>query len=222
MITKKFEQFINELKYTTYAKAAKGLEEKGHKERADKLRKHNSIHGIKLSMIKNYKDLRPFEIWAKPDGDYFRPDDKKTNKLTVYLGSWNYIPSEDNECQSVDISPLFLINTKEPYMNPSEFNLFKGEKEHRKGIDDILNGDYVANLTYYNDEVGDLYSFEGSESEYFKFTNRRDAVRFKKIIQSDEFFIESLIEATKGCDDLNAFAIHKKFVQTLKINDLYS
>ena len=221
MITKKFEQFINELKYQTYAKAAKGLEEKGHKERAEKLRKHNFLHRQKMEMIKNYPDLRPFEMWVQVSEQSEQPDNTyKEEKITVYLSTFSYIPSEDNECGSVDIQPIFLYNRKEPYMDPNNFNLFKTEKEHRKSVDECLTTDYSLNMSYYGDGEFDFYSFEG-EKDYYKFTNRRDAVRFKKIINSDPHFIDCLVDATKGCDDLDPFLIHKKFVDSIRINDLF-
>lgn len=221
MITKKFEQFINELKYSTYTKAAKGLEEKGHKERAEKLRKHNFLHRQKMEMIKNYPDLRPFEMWVQVSKHGEEPDNTyKEEKITVYLSTFNYIPSGDNECQSVDIQPLFLFSKQEPYMDPNNFNLFKTEKDHRKSISETLTTDYTLNMSYYGDGEFDLYSFEG-EKNYFKFTNRRDAVRFKKIIESDSHFIDCLVDATKGCDDLDPFLIHKKFVDSIRINDLF-
>ena len=221
MVTKKFEQFITELKYQTYAKAAKKLSDMGHVKRADKIKKHNSIHRLKMDMLENYSDLRPFEMWVNDDNKgYQEPDLKQENKVTVYLASWSYIPSEDNECNSVDIAPIFLFNSKEPYMDPSKFDLFKGEKEHKKGLDDILSGEFMFNLSYYNDSVHNLYSFEG-DNRYFKFTNRRDAVRFIKIIKSDQFFIENLVNSTNNCENLDPFLIHQEFIDNLKVNDIY-
>ena len=221
MATKKFEQFINELKYQTYAKAAKMLRDKGHTKRADALGKHNSTHRLKLYMFENYEDLRPFEMWVKVLKEDEIPDNKKRmQKVTVYLSTFSYIPSEENECSSLDISPIFLYNRKEPYMNPGDFNLFKSEKDHRKSCNDSLIGDYSLQLSYYNNEVSKLYSFEGG-SDYYKFTNRRDAVRFKKIITSDPHFIDCMVEAGDGCEELDAFSIHKKFIDAIKINDLY-
>ena len=221
MATKKFEQFITELKYQTYAKASKMLKDKGHTKRADALSKHNSIHRLKLDMFENYEDLRPFEMWVHVLDEDEIPDNKKRlKKVTVYLSTFSWLPSEDNECGGVDISPIFLYNRKEPYMNPGDFNLFKSEKDHRKSCNDSLIGDYSLQLSYYNNKVSNLYSFEGN-SDYYKFTNRRDAVRFKKIITSDPHFIDCIVDAVGKCEELDAFSIHKQFIDAIKINDLY-
>ena len=221
MATKKFEQFITELKYQTYAKASKMLKDKGHTKRADALSKHNSTHRLKLDMFENYEDLRPFEMWVHVLNEDERPDNKKrAHKATVYLSTFSWLPSEENECVGVDLAPIFLYNRKEPYMNPGDFNLFKSEKDHRKSCGDSLVGDYSLQLSYYDNKVSKLYSFEGG-FDYYKFTNRRDAVRFKKIITSDPHFIDCMVDSASGCEELDVFSIHKKFIDAIKINDLY-
>lgn len=221
MATKKFEQFITELKYQTYAKAAKILKEKGHTKRADSLVKHNSIHRLKLDMFENYEDLRPFEMWVHVLDQDEMPDNKeRLKKVTVYLSTFSWIPSEDNECATVDLQPIFLYNRKEPYMDTSNFNLFKDEKDHRKSCNDCLTGEYSANISYYENKVVDIFSFEGG-ADYYRFTNRRDAVRFKKIITSDPHFIDCVVDAVGKCEELDAFSIHKQFIDAIKINDLY-
>ena len=221
MATKKFEQFITELKYQTYAKAAKMLKDKGHTKRADDLHKHKAIHRLKLDMFENYEDLRPFEMWVHILDEDERPDNKKrAQKVTVYLSTFSWLPSEENECVGVDLAPIFLYNRKEPYMNPGDFNLFKSEKDHRKSCNDSLIGDYSLQLSYYDNKVSKLYSFEGGV-DYYKFTNRRDAVRFKKIITSDPHFIDCMVDSASGCEELDVFSIHKKFIDAIKINDLY-
>jgi|TARA_B110000483_G_C18034160_1_gene479965 hypothetical protein len=221
MATKKFEQFITELKYQTYAKAAKILKEKGHTKRADSLVKHNSIHRLKLDMFENYEDLRPFEMWVHVLDQDEMPDNKeRLKKVTVYLSTFSWLPSEDNGCETVDLQPIFLYNRKEPYMDTSNFNLFKDEKDHRKSCSDCLTGEYSANISYYENKVVDIFSFEGG-ADYYRFTNRRDAVRFKKIITSDPHFIDCVVDAVGKCEELDAFSIHKQFIDAIKINDLY-
>jgi hypothetical protein len=209
---KKFEQFINELKHTTYSKASKKLKEKGQVKRAERLSKHSYIHQSKMEILKSYPELNPFEFWVDSK---FLPDNKNnSNKVTAYLYGWGYIPAEDNECQAVIISPCFIFNSQFPLIGDLD------KKEHFKGIDEYLEMEYMFQLDYNNDKVVDLYSFEG-QTNYYKFTNRRDAVRFKKLIESDPIFMNDLVASVNGCDELNPFLIQKEFVNSIKINDLY-
>ena len=209
---KKFEQFINELHGNTYRKVAKTLKDKGHVKRAERLSKHSYIHQSKMEMLKSYPDLNPFEFWV--DSKFLPANKNNSNKVTAYLYGWAYIPAEDNECQAVIISPCFIFNSQFPLIGDLD------KKEHFKGIDEYLEMEHMFQLDYNNDKVVDLYSFEG-QTNYYKFTNRRDAVRFKKLIESDPIFMNDLVASVKGCDELNPFLIQKEFVNSIKINDLY-
>ena len=208
---KKFEQFINELKYTTYSNASKKLKEKGHIERSKEITKHSNIHSSKMLCVKNYPDLSPFEIWV--NSEFFPDNINKSNKLTVYLSYWSYLPAYENDCENVMITPHFIFNSKVPLIGDLD------KKEHFKGIDGYLEMEDVITLDYSNEKVS-LYSMNGEES-YYKFTNRRDAVRFKKLIESDTVFMNELVQLVKGCDELNPFLIQQEFKNSIKINDLY-
>ena len=208
---KKFEQFINELKYTTYSNASKKLKEKGHIERSKEISKHSNIHSSKMLCVKNYPDLSPFEIWV--NSEFFPDNINKSNKLTVYLSHWIYLPANENDCENVVITPHFIFNSKVPLIGDLSRN------EHFKGIDGYLEMEDVFAFDYSNEKVS-LYSMNGEES-YYKFTNRRDAVRFKKLIESDPIFMSDLVGCVSGCDELNPFLIQQEFKDSIKINDLY-
>ncbi len=213
---KKFIEFINELKYSTYRSASKKLKELGHTKRSTSIDRHASIHGTKMSFLKNYGDLLPFELSIKLDKNgLFLPGN--TDLITVYLAGWNYIPAVDNDCESAIICPVFLFNSDQLHIEKSgELN-----KDHIKGLDEYTEMDYMFQFDYVvgNDSCS-VFSFEGGD-DYIKFSNRRDAVRFKKILEEDKTFLDSLVGMTEGCEELSPFYIKKKIINSYNINKMY-
>ena len=213
---KKFIEFINELNYSTYRSASKKLKELGHTKRAAAIDKHRDVHGSKMSLLKNYGDLLPFELSIKLDKNgLFLPGN--TDLVTVYLAGWNYIPAVDNDCEAAIICPSFLFNSNQLHIEKSsELN-----KDHIKGLDEYTEMDYMFQFDYVvKDDSCTVFSFEGTE-DYIKFSNRRDAVRFKKILEEDSVFLDNLVDMIKGCEDLSPFYIKKKIVDSYNINKMY-
>ena len=216
---KKFIEFINELNYSTYRSASIRLKELGHDDRSENIEKHANTHHIELDRQKNYGDLMPFELVGSFSSYHERYESGREDLITAYLAGWIHIPMEDIDYELVSISPYFIYNTKQPYIEKSnELN-----KEHIKGLDNVITSEHIFTLEFEvaNEEVS-IYSYEGnSKNDFIKFSNRRDAVRFKKILEEDSLFLDTLIEMTQDNDDISPFYVKKKFIESYNINNMY-
>ena len=197
MITKFLKYIKEELDYGTLTKASKKLKEMGHASRAKSIDDHKSFHGIKMEMMGNYPDLEPFEVYARRTGGGFY-ENSTHQKVTVYLSTWHYIPSDESECEGVSMSAAFITNSKEELLQDKE-----NWKEHKLGVDSFFNTEsMVPNFEYYNDEFS-FTSWEGkNDHDYIKFTNRRDAVRFRNLLRRDKVFKKMYKKATEGCPSI--------------------
>ncbi len=216
---KKFIEFINELKYSTYRSASKKLKELGHDDRSENIDKHADNHRIKLMRLKNYGDLMPFELVGSFSSHHGRYVSGREDLITAYLAGWIHIPMEDIDYELVSISPYFIYNTKQPHIDKSnELN-----KEHIKGLDNNITSEQIFTLEFEVANEGvSIYSYEGhSKNDFIKFSNRRDAVRFKKILEEDSLFLDTLIEMTQDNDDISPFYVKKKFIESYNINNMY-
>jgi len=218
---KKFEDYIKErLDYGTYTKASSELKKMGHEDRAKELDQHKHIHPSKMSMRENYNDLNPFEIYGEiieqtnyKGKKYMTLMPSKGGKVTVYLADWSWFPADEaNDCESALMTPIFLYNTNEL--------LATDTTKHKKGVDEILALENVINIAIYEEDGVELFGQE-TDYDFYKFTNRRDAVRFKKIITSDSYFVDRLRKSVEGCDNLDAFAMLNTIKTGVNINKLY-
>jgi hypothetical protein len=217
---KKFADYIKErLDYGTYTKASSELKKMGHEDRAKELDQHKHTHPAKMSMKENYNDLNSFEIYGEiieqtnyKGKKYMALMPSKGGKVTVYLASWSWFPSDEaNECESALMTPIFLYNTNEL--------LATDVKKHREGLNEILSMQNVINIAIYEEDGVELFGQE--IDDFYQFTNRRDAVRFKKIITSDSHFLDELRKSVEGCDNLDAFAMLNTIKTGVSINKLY-
>lgn len=218
----KFLKFIKEeLDYTTLYNVSKKLKELGHTTRATNIDTHRGIHSMKLKMMQYYGDLIPFEIYAEKHetthGDLYVPSN--TEKMTVYLADWEIVDGADAECEVINIWPTFIFNTEYP-LKPNDMDII----EHQKGINDYLeNEGAIAVMTLDIDNNFEYTAWEAQDN-YIRFTNRRDAVRFRNLIKKDRLFRKEYNSILSTCDKgilPSLLMFLKEFYKNVSTNMLY-
>jgi hypothetical protein len=93
------------------------------------------------------------------------------------------------------MTPVWIMNTKETFLEKgSEYN------DHKMGSDVMfLTESEEGNYTMCDDSEIDYSAYE-TGNNYIRFTNRKDAMRFRNLVLKDKHLKKELEESVIGCE----------------------
>lgn len=211
---------INELNKETYISAAEKLRNKGgvHKKRAESLSDWAYMPGIVT--LDKFK-VKLYQVEGKRGIDHV--DSLKKGQVTIsdeteakfkYINCWDIVGLEEGEFKIEEIEALTLGFTFEYGEGP--ITLFTISTPVRLENDIlIVKGDAQIREEFYTNSV--------------LFSNRKDALRFKKIILNEEFLLKNSEEFEKMHE---LFFLHSKGpeeyqkflngITSISVNDLFN
>jgi len=210
-----WEKF-NELHQDTYDDASSKLRRFGHGKRADRLSRHPREMEIrKFDEIKDkmFPDVEPFELVINYSGE-----DEKFKKLNAEIGFFDIEKSAElfDEDDLMYIKPYFKISGKVPYYSDDED---KVETDYFLPFQFFYNEGKII-IDWAQDKNKTPWADAIKNSNTIKFSNRKDAARFMKILRN--------FDIRKHLPDVDQWELSEDFagmwdeaVSNIRVNAIY-